>query len=138
MTITVSEVVVCALIGLAGALIGSVFSLTASIHIQKKESQRNREMMAHEIEKMHLSWNREDTVADNQDMKELGRVMGEYLGGDGFDYRNDAMQAIGRFIATANKTDSAIAQDLYQAVSSEDVERAGRIWETLLESHNGK
>lgn len=136
MTITVSEAVVCAIIGLAGALIGAAFSLTASIHIQKKESQRNREMMAHEIEKMQLSWNREDTVADNQDMKELGRVMGEYLGGDGFDYRVDAMQAIGRFRATANRADSAIAQELYQAVSSQDVKHASRIWETLLKSHN--
>lgn len=136
MEFSISIEAVCAITGFLGAAIGSVLSLAASVHIQKKESERNREVLESEIQKLQLSWKREDTVQSTQELKELASAMADYLGDAGSASNSEVLRAIQRFRATADQKCSELADALDFVIQHENNPSAAKYeWDELLEAY---
>lgn len=105
-----STEVICALIAVGGTLLSALVSYAVS------RSTANRE-----IEKMQLTWEREDVVSSDDEFAEMSSLVAQFVQSNRTTHQREALAKIAAIRSKESGSLASILDDLYSAVRSGDI-----------------
>lgn len=107
--IIVSSAVISALI----AFVGTVFSAREA---RKSAKETAQEIANKEIEKMKLSWQREDMVSSDEEFAEMASVVAKFCAFETGAWSDEAIEKVGAIRSKESGKLGQIMDDLYESV----------------------
>lgn len=116
---------------ISSAIVSVIVTAIGNIIIQKMANRSAektaRDAAANEIEKMQLTWNREDTVSSDDEFAEMAAVVSKWSLWKNGAWEADAIEKIASIRAKETGVLGDLVDELYNCVNSEMYEKADKV-----------
>lgn len=115
--------IICAIIAVAGTVVSSLIAWFVSRSTANKE-----------IEKMQLSWAREDIVSSDDEFASMSAAVARYIQCNNGTHQREAMAAVASIRAKESGEIGSVLDELYRTISSGQSTAADRALTCVIEN----